>query len=98
MMLKERPLCVCEMLSVLDISGATLSSHLKILSHAHLIDRQKEGKWIEYQLANNFFVSNLDRLVESLNDKSLIENDRQKIRERDREICSLKIKKVDPQE
>jgi len=92
MMLMERPLCVCELLQVLDISGGTLSSHLKILKNAALVDQRKDGRWIEYALKEE--VSDFMKRMESeVEDKSQVEQDRAQIRGLTRNLCSTALKK-----
>ncbi|MBF9017353.1 MULTISPECIES: metalloregulator ArsR/SmtB family transcription factor [unclassified Oceanispirochaeta] len=90
MMLLEKPLCVCELLSVLDIAGGTLSNHLKILKNAELIDQRKDGKWIEYYIAGtkaeNFVISN----AAFLDDKDQVDKDRCSIMCSDRNSCSTR--------
>ncbi len=49
-MLSVRNLCVCEINSVLNISMSTISSHLKILRNAGLVNSIKDGRWIIYSL------------------------------------------------
>lgn len=48
--LKKEPLSVGEILSKLDITGATLSHHLKILREAELVSYQREGNSMIYQI------------------------------------------------
>ena len=45
-MLEQKPLCVCEITSALDISISTVSSHLSILKEAGFITDFKDGKWL----------------------------------------------------
>lgn len=92
MMLMERPLCVCELLQVLDISGGTLSSHLKVLKNAAIVDQRKDGRWIEYALKEEV-ADFLVRLESEILDKSLIEQDRVLIRSLTRNLCSTNPKK-----
>lgn len=49
-LLKEKPLNAGEILSNLNISGATLSHHLKILKDADLVTRIKDGNFIIYEI------------------------------------------------
>ncbi|MDD4083062.1 MAG: autorepressor SdpR family transcription factor [Sphaerochaetaceae bacterium] len=49
-MLKEKPLSVGEILSKLEISGATLSHHLKILRNADLVSCRRDGNSMIYQI------------------------------------------------
>jgi len=49
-MLKIRPLCVCEITSILGLATSTVSKHLSILRDAGFIIDEKEGKWVNYRL------------------------------------------------
>lgn len=49
--LRLRPLCVCEIADVLDLAQSTVSRHLKILEESALLERSKDGLWVEYRLA-----------------------------------------------
>jgi ArsR family transcriptional regulator len=51
-MLQKRTMCVCEVQAALGISQPTVSKHLKILEGAGLVDRKKEGLWVNYSLTN----------------------------------------------
>lgn len=51
-MLQKRTLCVCEVRAVLGIAQPTVSKHLKILEGAGLVDRRKEGLWVNYSLTD----------------------------------------------
>ena len=93
MMLKNRPLCVCELLEVLEIAGGTLSNHLKILKNAGLINRKKDGRWIEYDLSDEKARQMIDQMEESLTDRSRIEKDRELISGINRTVCSSSMKK-----
>ncbi len=49
-MLMARPMCVCEITEILDLSQSTVSGHLRILKEAEIIEDTKEGLWVEYSL------------------------------------------------
>ncbi len=49
-MLSEKPMCVCEIRSVLQLSQSTVSGHLRVLKEADLVEDRKEGLWVEYHL------------------------------------------------
>ena len=51
-MLQEREMCVCEIQAALTIAQPTVSKHLKILEDAGLVERQKDGLWVNYSLSN----------------------------------------------
>ena len=51
-MLQKRTMCVCEVQASLGIAQPTVSKHLKILESAGLVDRKKEGLWVNYSLTD----------------------------------------------
>ncbi len=51
--LEKKPACVCELAFFLKLTQATISSHLKQLRQAGLVDYKKDGKWVEYFLSDN---------------------------------------------
>ncbi len=82
-LLQIRPLCVCEITAVLQLSPSTVSKHLSLLRHANLIGDHKEGKWVICHLEkqpNNTFVDELLPLLATwLEDDLQIQADRLKI-------------------
>jgi ArsR family transcriptional regulator len=40
--------CVCELTKPFDLSGPTISHHLKVLRNVGLIDCRRRGTWIHY--------------------------------------------------
>lgn len=50
LMLQHKPMCVCEITAILDLTTATVSKHLSILSKSGFLIDQKDGKWINYCL------------------------------------------------
>jgi ArsR family transcriptional regulator len=79
-MLKQKNLCVCEILELLNISGATLSSHLKILKLSGIVEQKKEGRWIEYALIDKNIIKFLDNIEDFIEDKTKIIDDNKKIK------------------
>ena len=49
-LLLERTLCVCELAAVLKLPQSTLSSHLRIIERAGLLDCTRRGKWFFYRV------------------------------------------------
>ncbi len=49
-MLTGKNLCVCEITAILGLAVSTVSSHLKILKQAGLVEEFKDGKWVNYCL------------------------------------------------
>jgi ArsR family transcriptional regulator len=42
--------CVCDLSGVFDLSGPTISHHLKVLREAGLITGERRGTWIYYRV------------------------------------------------
>jgi ArsR family transcriptional regulator len=49
---------VCEICHILGVSQSTTSRHLQILEEAGLIYAVKEGKWVNYHIAENQYPHN----------------------------------------
>ncbi len=49
-LLMDRPRCVCELKAVLGIAQPSVSKHLRILEEAKLVEKRRQGQFIEYQL------------------------------------------------
>jgi len=96
MMLKMRPLCVCEMHKVLNIALSTISAHLKLMRNIGILDDEKDGRWVTYRLIkeNTFFNRLLVVLEKELKDNQRIQNDRRMISHITREICVTGLKKT----
>ena len=43
--------CVCHLVGPIPLSQPTVSHHLKILSEAGLLEREKRGTWVYYRVA-----------------------------------------------
>lgn len=50
-MLEVKPMCVCEITSVLNLAPSTVSKHLSLLQDAGLIEDTKDGRWVNYALS-----------------------------------------------
>ena len=51
-MLQHRPMCVCEIQAALGIAQPTVSKHLKGLEEVGLVECEKDGLWVNYQLSD----------------------------------------------
>ncbi|MEJ2641051.1 MAG: metalloregulator ArsR/SmtB family transcription factor [Desulfosarcinaceae bacterium] len=51
--LKDREMCVCQIIDLLQLSPSTVSKHLSILRNARLLDGRKEGRWMHYSLTHD---------------------------------------------
>jgi len=94
MMLKHKPLCVCEIVEILGLANSTVSKHLSILRNADLIMDEKNGRWVNYRLADPreskdiSFV--LTHLSQQLKEDPQIEEDHAKLSTVDRHmICGI---------
>lgn len=76
-LLQQRPLCVCEIKTALDIAQSTASKHLKILEDTELVRSFKDGLWVNYSLSDGsgspYSVSMLGNLKHWMNDDSEIQ-------------------------
>lgn len=98
MMLKEKQLCVCEIVAILALANSTVSKHLSILRNANLIMDEKSGRWVNYRLAEpseskdiELVLAQLDRQLEY---EEQIALDKEKLRGVDRYIiCAATPKK-----
>lgn len=90
MMLKHKPLCVCEMVDILQLANSTVSKHLSILRNAELIRDKKDGRWVNYRLAEAAESEDIgfvmDHLEKQLHDDQQISMDAEKLNRVDRFI------------
>ncbi|MGH3550868.1 MAG: ArsR/SmtB family transcription factor [Pseudonocardiaceae bacterium] len=57
--------CVCDLIGVFDLTGATISHHLKVLREAGLITGDRRGTWIYYRVQPDALQRLSDVLVPS---------------------------------
>ncbi len=50
----DRALCVCELADVLGVPQSTLSSHLRVIDAAGLLDCERREKWLFYRVKPAF--------------------------------------------
>jgi ArsR family transcriptional regulator len=48
--LARGPLCVCQIVELLQLAPSTVSKHLSVLRQAGLVEARKEGRWMYYSL------------------------------------------------
>ena len=88
MMLKDKPLCVCEIVDILQLANSTVSKHLSILRNANLIVDEKSGRWVNYSIAKDSedigFV--LRHLKTQLHDDIQVAHDQEMLRVVDRHV------------
>lgn len=50
-LLKERELCVCEIVEILETTQPNISQHLRKLKTAGLVSESRRGQWVYYSLS-----------------------------------------------
>jgi DNA-binding transcriptional ArsR family regulator len=53
LMLREGPLCGCQIGAVVKLAPSTVSEHLSELKKAGLVVEKKDGRWVEYRLVSD---------------------------------------------
>ncbi|MFE5321643.1 ArsR/SmtB family transcription factor [Paenibacillus sp. NPDC056579] len=48
--IKERPLCVCDIVELMETSQPNISQHLRKLKSAGIVNETRKGQWIYYSL------------------------------------------------
>jgi|SRR5579859_7716115 len=56
--------CVCDLTGAFDVSGPTISHHLRVLREAGLIDCERRGTWVYYWVVPSR-LSALSRLLDA---------------------------------
>jgi len=51
--LKNRELCVCQIIELLELAPSTVSKHMSILANARLVEGRQDGRWRYYRLAGD---------------------------------------------
>ncbi len=49
-LLKNRPMCTCEIMVALDLTEANASHHLNLLERNDIVKSERMGKWVFYSL------------------------------------------------
>lgn len=50
-LLRERELCVCEIVEILETTQPNISQHLRKLKTAGLVSEARRGQWVYYSLS-----------------------------------------------
>ncbi len=48
-------MCVCDLTPAFELSGPTISHHLKVLREAGLVDSERRGTWVWYRVRPEAF-------------------------------------------
>lgn len=76
-MLAHKPLCVCEITYILQVSQSTVSGHLRVLKEAELVIDEKDKMWVNYHLneENDWLSEIVEKVKKQALQDSLMEND-----------------------
>ena len=89
-MLSHKPLCVCELTDIMNISQSTVSGHLRILKEAEIAEDKKDGLWVEYSLLkkDKFIENMLGPLLKEIGSEKVMKIDQKRAIRSDRDkIC-----------
>jgi len=62
-LLSIREMCVCELMTALNMTQPTTSHHLSILEDSGLVESRKEGRWVFYGITDKQKVSSLLKMA-----------------------------------
>jgi ArsR family transcriptional regulator len=84
LLLKQKSLCVCEIMQALDISQARASRHLGILKEAGFLNDERHGLWVHYSIAegypNRYCESIAELLINWIEEDPFVHEDKQRLR------------------
>jgi len=90
----KRGLCVCEITEIIGLAQPTISSHLKLLENAGLIESYKDGLWVNYNISSildSFSAEFIEILYKNLKKDKQIKIDEKKAKNINRDmICKKK--------
>jgi DNA-binding transcriptional ArsR family regulator len=61
-LLQVREMCVCELMTALELTQPTTSHHLCILEVTGIVKSRKEGRWIFYSLTEPKLVEDIEKM------------------------------------
>ncbi len=53
MLMQHQELCACQITELLQVTGATASRHMAILTASGVVTSRKEGRWVHYKLSQD---------------------------------------------
>ncbi len=104
--LRNRELCVCQLIEFLGLAPSTASKHMSILKQARLVDTRKSGRWVFYRLAGNEAPPEVQEaiawLCKSLSGDTSVRRDERRLQDVLKldltVLCSMQSKKQDKNE
>lgn len=96
-LLGKRPLCVCEMTSLLGLAQPTISKHVRVLEHAGLVCGRREGPWVLYDLdteGSEYSRTMIEKLTDWLDHDPQLQDLYERLKTVDRrELCNMSQEK-----
>ena len=89
----KKDLCVCEITDIIGLAQPTISSHLKLLENAGLIESFKDGLWVNYNISSSldpFSSEFIDVLYKNLKNDKQIKVDEENTKKINRDIICKK--------
>jgi ArsR family transcriptional regulator, arsenate/arsenite/antimonite-responsive transcriptional repressor len=89
----KKDLCVCEITELIGLAQPTISSHLKLLENAGLIEPYKAGLWVNYNIAGSpdkFTAEFMENLYNNLKSDEQIKKDEENTKKINRDIICKK--------
>jgi len=74
-------LCACQVVELLEVTGATASRHMGLLVHAGVVESRKEGRWVYYRLVNSLDARLLQWLRTELKNSADLAADRKLLKD-----------------
>jgi len=74
--LEKGEICVCDLVSVLNVSQPKISFHLNVLKEAGLIKDRRQGKWVHYSINDSDMFKRflILSVLERISDEAMKEN------------------------
>lgn len=89
----KRDLCVCEITEIIGLAQPTISSHLKLLENAGLIESYKNGLWVNYNInssLNSLSTEFIETIYKTLKNDKQIKIDEEKVKNINRNVICKK--------
>ncbi len=93
-LMNHKKLCGCQIIELLQVTGATVSRHMDSLLSAELVTSNKEGRWVFYQLnKEKIYPPLLDWILQNVAEDEIYQKDRERLREimayKPEELCRI---------
>ncbi len=89
----KKDLCVCEITEIIGLAQPTVSSHLRLLENAGLVESYKNGLWVNYNISKNldsFSREFIESLYKNLKKDKKITSDLDRLKNIDRKMICRK--------